>query len=179
MRPIAVGLIALATFALAGTGASMAATAPNFHLVSYGDDVWTNYDVTAPGTQSVDWPVDRPHLAQVGAVVVDQERAKGGVGAGPLRDTNHLPPRSNCGLRDVVTDEPIDAGDGEDARGGGHRSQAETLLGSRRRSWATISLTRPSKSTLRRQPSTCSALDGSPSRMSTSAGRSRAGSWRT
>ena len=58
MRPIAVGLIALATFALAGTGVAMAATAPNFHLVSYGDDVWTNYDVTAPGTQSVDWPVD-------------------------------------------------------------------------------------------------------------------------
>jgi len=41
-----------------GVPSASAATAPNFHLVSYGGDAWTNYDVTAPGSQSVDWPVD-------------------------------------------------------------------------------------------------------------------------
>jgi hypothetical protein len=50
-------LVVLAAVAI-GVASASAATAPNFHLVSYGGDTWTNYDVTAPGSQSVDWPVD-------------------------------------------------------------------------------------------------------------------------
>jgi hypothetical protein len=58
MRRMALAVTVLATFASVGTGAALAATAPNFHVVSYDGDTWTNYDVTAPGTQNVDWPVD-------------------------------------------------------------------------------------------------------------------------
>jgi hypothetical protein len=51
-------LLAAVTAGVAFASAAGAATAPNFHLVKFGGDAWTNYDVTAQGTQSVDWPVD-------------------------------------------------------------------------------------------------------------------------
>ena len=57
MRRIALALSALVSGLALAAGAG-AATAPNFHPVSYGGDTWTNYDVTSPNTQSVDWPVD-------------------------------------------------------------------------------------------------------------------------
>jgi hypothetical protein len=51
-------LLAAVTAGVAFASAAGAATAPNFHLVKFGGDAWTNYDITAQGTQSVDWPVD-------------------------------------------------------------------------------------------------------------------------
>jgi len=43
---------------VAAVGAGAATPPANFGVVAYGGDTWTNYDLTATNTQSVDWPVD-------------------------------------------------------------------------------------------------------------------------